>query len=133
MISIVVFADDGKDLEIYVVTNKDITVDVDFGYFTYLNNKIPNTDFHSVSFYNHDTGDWDIDIWPTYPYLHRGTRPDRRRRLDAGRGRGTLYRNERARALDLGLAGARLCKASASRVAGLRAKPQRLPPNLRLS
>jgi len=65
-----VFYWDDKDLEIYVVTNKDVTVDADYGYFTYgsTGNMIPGTEFYSASVYNPDTEDWDIEIWPkSYP------------------------------------------------------------------
>jgi hypothetical protein len=68
-----VFYWDNMDLEILVVTNKDVTLDADYGYFTYGNtgNMIPNTGFYSASRYNPDTEDWDIEIWPEYPYPGR--------------------------------------------------------------
>jgi hypothetical protein len=60
---------DDMDLEIYVVTNKDVTLDADYGYFTdALGNKIPGTEFYSASVYNPDTEDWDIELSPEYPY-----------------------------------------------------------------
>jgi PEP-CTERM motif len=67
-----VFYWDDMDLEIYVVTNKDVTVDADYGYFTdSMGNMIPGTAFYSASVYNPDTEDWDIEIWPEYPYPGR--------------------------------------------------------------
>ena len=67
-----VFYWDDMDLEIYVVTNKDVTLDADYGYFTdALGNMIPCTAFYSASVYNPDTEDWDIEIWPEYPYPGR--------------------------------------------------------------
>jgi hypothetical protein len=66
-----VFYWDHKDLEIYIVTNKDITVDADYGYFTRGGKMIPNTGFYSTSYYDDATDDWDIDIWPEYPHPPR--------------------------------------------------------------
>jgi hypothetical protein len=67
-----VFYWDDMDLEIYVVTNKAVTLDADYGYFTDgLGNMIPGTAFYSASVYNRDTEDWDIELWPEYPYPGR--------------------------------------------------------------
>lgn len=70
-----VFYWDNMDLEILVVTNKDVTLDADYGYFTYDHSgtMIPNTGFYSASRYNPDTEDWDIELWPEYPYPGRRT------------------------------------------------------------
>jgi hypothetical protein len=56
------------DLHIIVVTDPEVTVDADYGYFTDpLGNKVPMSDFYSASILDEDTGDWDIEIWPGYP------------------------------------------------------------------
>jgi hypothetical protein len=56
------------DLNITVYVNKDLTVDIDTGYFTdALGNKVPMSDFVSRSAYNDDTGDWDVEVLPVYP------------------------------------------------------------------
>lgn len=56
------------DLHIIVVTDPDVTVDADAGYFTDKNgNKIPMSDFVSLSLLDEDTGDWDIEVLPVYP------------------------------------------------------------------
>jgi hypothetical protein len=57
------------DLHIIIATDKDITVDVDAGFFTDKNGvPIPNTKFGSVSAYDEDSGDWDIEVFPIPPY-----------------------------------------------------------------
>jgi PEP-CTERM motif len=51
-----------------VVTDPDVTVDADAGYFTDKNGaKIPMSDFLSASALDEETGDWDIDVLPVYP------------------------------------------------------------------
>jgi hypothetical protein len=56
------------DLHIIIVTDPDITVDADAGYFTDKNgNKVPKSDFISASELDEETGDWDIEVLPVYP------------------------------------------------------------------
>jgi hypothetical protein len=56
------------DLHIIVVTDPDVTVDADAGYFTDKNGaKVPKSDFVSASALDEETGDWDIEVLPVYP------------------------------------------------------------------
>jgi hypothetical protein len=56
------------DAHIAVAVDPNTWIDADVGYLTdALGNKVPNSDFESVSAYDEETGDWDIDLYPVDP------------------------------------------------------------------